>query len=148
VGDLNPDRSSLATELGVAWASPETLLDLDVDVLVPASLGRLLTLDVVSRLRCRVVVGPANNQLASPAVADALANLGILWAPDIVVNAGGVLYGVLREVHKVSHEAALGRVTNIGDTLRGVLRDAAATGRTPREIVRVMADRARDQPGR
>lgn len=145
--DVNPERQSLATELGIAWASPDHLLELDVDVLVPASMGGLLTLDIAGRLRCRAIVGPANNQLASPAVAGALATRGIIWAPDIVVNAGGALYGVLREVHEVSHADAMDRVIGIGSTLSGVLRDSAETGRTPSQIVRVLADRAREGLG-
>ncbi|MBA3339467.1 MAG: Glu/Leu/Phe/Val dehydrogenase family protein [Geodermatophilaceae bacterium] len=140
--DVNPQGRVLAAELGVAWTSPEDLLDLDVDVLVPASLGRLLTSEVVSRLRCRAIVGPANNQLATPSVAGDLASRGIIWAPDVVVNAGGALYGILRDVHDLSHTEAMRRVTDIGSTLHGVLEKSAATGRTPSEIVRVLADRA------
>lgn len=146
VGDLDVERRPLAEALGIAWVRPDDLLELDVDVLVPASMGGLLTHDVVSRLRCRAIVGPANNQLASPTVAEALAARGIIWAPDIVVNAGGVLYGVLREMYHVSHAEALRRVTDIGQTLDGVLRKSTATGRTPGHIVREIADRARMQP--
>ncbi len=61
------------------------------------------------------------------------------------MNAGGVLYGVLREMYHVSHEEALRRVTDIGQRLDGVLRNSAATGRTPWHLVREIADRARMQ---
>ncbi|MCO1658344.1 Glu/Leu/Phe/Val dehydrogenase dimerization domain-containing protein [Pseudonocardia humida] len=120
---------------GVATTDPYSLLDLDTDVLVPASLGHLLTRDVVSRLRCRAVVGPANNQLADPSVGELLVERGITWAPDVVVNGGGAIYVVLRETAGAGHEEAMARVGAIGDTVREVLGDAARTGTTPSAAV-------------
>ncbi len=63
----------------------------EVDVLVPCALGGLFDDETVPRLRCRVVAGAANNQLADDHVADLLQARGILWAPDFVVNAGGLI---------------------------------------------------------
>ena len=69
---------------------PERALEADVDVL---SRGRWAgsSDDTVPRLRCRIIAGAANNQLADDGVADLLAAAGILWAPDFVVNAGGLI---------------------------------------------------------
>jgi leucine dehydrogenase len=120
---------------GVAMTDPDSLLDLDVDVLVPASLGHLLSREVVARLRCRAVVGPANNQLADDSVGALLVERGIAWAPDVVVNGGGAIYVVLRETGKAGHEEAMARVGAIGDTVREVLTAAARTGTTPSAAV-------------
>jgi leucine dehydrogenase len=129
--DIDPTR----TVPGAATAAPDDLLDLRVDVLVPASLGGLLTTAVAARLRCRAVVGPANNQLAEPAAGQVLAERGITWAPDVVVNGGGAIYVVLREADAATHDEAMARVEGIGDTVREVLREAERTGLTPGEVV-------------
>ena len=142
--DIDPDRRRLAADLGIAWTTPDELLELAVDVLIPASLGGLITRDVVARLRCRAVVGPANNQLAGPDLADALLARDITWAPDVVVNAGGVIYGVLREMHHRDHHDALRRVIRIGDTVDTLLREAARRSLSPG---RVAAELARDARG-
>jgi leucine dehydrogenase len=129
--DIDPDR----TVPGAATAAPDDLLDLPVDVLVPASLGGLITTAVAARLRCRAVVGPANNQLADPAAGRVLAERGITWAPDVVVNGGGAIYVVLREADAATHDEAMARVEGIGDTVRDVLREAERTGHAPGEVV-------------
>jgi len=86
----------------------------------------------VPRLRCRVVAGAANNQLADEAVADLLADRGVLWAPDFVANAGGIV-NISVELRPDGYDPAVARtrVRAIGDTLRRVYADARARGATP-----------------
>jgi leucine dehydrogenase len=84
----------------------------------------------VSRLRCAAIVGPANNQLATDDVADSLRQRDILWAPDFVANAGGVIYALAREVEGVGHGEAIDRVHGIGTTLAEILTTADRAGRT------------------
>jgi leucine dehydrogenase len=91
----------------------------------------VLTPDVVAGLQCRAVVGPANNQLATDDVADLIAARDIVWAPDFVVNAGGVVYGALVDVSGIAPEDALAKVREIGTTLRRVYAMASDTGTTP-----------------
>jgi leucine dehydrogenase len=125
------DERKRALVLGAEWATPDAILGAEVDVLVPAALGGLLTPGTVPRLRCRAVAGPANNQLDAPATADLLHARGIVWAPDHVVSAGGVVYATQVELHGATHEAATARVEAIGDTLRRLLSAASAHGTTP-----------------
>jgi leucine dehydrogenase len=141
VGDIDETKRDLAAELGAEWVPPADLLGVQADVLVPASLGGLLTTEVAQRLRCAAVAGPANNQLASGDVAEILAARGILWAPDTVVNGGGAIYGVLRELRGQTHEAAMERVGRIGDTLTEIFASARDDGLTPHEAASQLARR-------
>jgi len=132
VADVDPARRALATEVGATWTDPGTALEAEVDVLAPCALGGILDHESVGRLRCRVVAGAANNQLAGDAVADVLAQRGILWAPDFVANAGGIInIAVELEPEGYSEARATERVLGIGDTLRDIFDRAEAGGMTP-----------------
>ena len=73
------------------------------------------------RLGVRLIVGPANNQLTDDSVAELLAERGIVWVPDHVASAGGVIYTLAREDDGVDHETALKRVDGIEETVRRLL---------------------------
>lgn len=92
VADPRADLTDAVAEAhGAEVVDPDALLSSDLDVLAPCALGAVLNDATVPELRCRIIAGAANNQLATPAVADALAERGIVYAPDFVVNAGGAL---------------------------------------------------------
>lgn len=131
VTDIDAGKRALADELGATWVMPDEAWERATDVVVPAALGGVLTPPVVSRLDCRAVVGPANNQLLSDDVADQLAARGIVWAPDFVVNAGGVIFGALVDVQRADPAEANVRVEAIGDTLRRIFALAANEKVTP-----------------
>ncbi|HEU5032782.1 MAG TPA: valine dehydrogenase, partial [Spirillospora sp.] len=101
----------------------------------------VLTERTVPRLRCRAVVGPANNQLASPDAADLLHRRGILWVPDYVAGAGGVIHAVTTELHRLGPGEARARIAAIEDTVTGLLDTAARLGRTPAEAADALARR-------
>lgn len=130
VSDVNPARKELADELGAAWVGVDDALTLEADLLVPCGLGGVLTSDVIKHLRVRGVVGAANNQLAHVEQAAELAERGILWAPDFVVNAGGVIYLAMASEPGADAAAIDERVATIGETVAQVFKDAAATGTT------------------
>jgi leucine dehydrogenase len=145
VSDIDERHRATARELGAEWLEPGEALFADVDVLIPAALGGILSRDSVPRLRCAAIVGPANNQLTDPDVADALQARGILWAPDFVVNAGGVVFEVGVALDALSDEAALERVRRIGARLQRVFEQSAASGVTPLAVAQAQA-RAALQP--
>ncbi len=89
--DVDEGKRPLADELGADWTDPDAALLADVDVLAPCALGGVLDAETVPALRCRAIAGAANNQLADRSVAEVLTARGILWAPDFVVNAGGIV---------------------------------------------------------
>ena len=93
VSDIDAERArTIAERVGAAIVDPEEAFDTPCDLFSPCATGAVLNADTIPRLRCRVVAGAANNQLAAPVDADRLSAAGILYAPDYVVNAGGVLH--------------------------------------------------------
>ena len=99
------------------------------------------------RLQAPVIAGAANNQLAEDTVADRLAQRGILWAPDFVANAGGII-NISVELEPTGYDAKVARrrVREIGDTLRAIY-DAAAGGITPLTAAMELARRRLADPG-
>jgi leucine dehydrogenase len=141
LSDVDPAKRALGAELGAAWDDPERALTADVDLLVPAALGGVLTEEIVPRLRCTAIAGPANNQLATPAVADLLHRRGIVWVPDYLAGAGGVAYAVTVELRRGTAEDGLARVQAIEDTVIDLLARAQATGTTPARAARELVER-------
>lgn len=103
------------------WVDPDEAHRVDADVLVPAAVGGVLSPETVAELKVKLVVGPANNQLTDDGVADLLAGRGIVWVPDHIAGAGGVIYTFAREDDGDDHVTALERVDAIGTTVRRLL---------------------------
>jgi len=126
---------------------PAHALGMPVDVLCPCALGGLLTPDVVAGLDVEIIVGAANNQLATPGVADALAAADTLYVPDFLANAGGII-NIAHEANGYDQVCALRAVDRIGETTTAVLDRADARGITPvaaaEELVAERLDGARD----
>ncbi len=132
VADVDPAKRALARQLDARWVSPDAALRAEVDVLAPCALGGVLDHETVPELRCAVVAGAANNQLADEGIADLLHARGVLWAPDFVVNAGGIVnIAVELEPEGYDPRRARARVRGIDDTLRRVFADARAIDATP-----------------
>src|SRR4051812_47819353 len=138
-------------EAALAWARtahpqielvPDThaLITSTIDVYAPCALGGALDDDTVRALRAKVVTGGANNQLAHPGIEKELAERGILYAPDYVVNAGGVIQ-VADEIEGFNFERAKLRATGIFETTKRILALAAEEDVSPA----VAADRLAEQ---
>jgi leucine dehydrogenase len=130
VTDVADGKRALAEELGATWVEPAEAHRVEADVFAPCGLGGVLTAEVVRELRVRAVVGAANNQLAEREVAELLRDRGIAWAPDFVVNAGGVVYLDLASSPDVPESELEARIAGIGDVVREVLRGAEASTHT------------------
>lgn len=139
VTDVNPAKADLARDLEAAWIAPGEEHLVAADVFVPAGLGGLLTDDVINSLDAKAVCGPANNPLAARSGADRLAGRGILYAPDFVVNAGGVIYLDLEAKKIGTRTEIMDRVAAIGDTVRRIFAEAAVRGVTPLEAAEGLA---------
>ncbi len=117
VSDVDPRRRELADELGAEWvADPAEALFLDADLIAPCALGGVLDEESVPRLNAPVVAGAANNQLAHDGIGELLHDRGVLWAPDFVANAGGLI-AVSDELHGFDRARVERRIAAIGDTL-------------------------------
>ena len=148
VTDVSP--AAVSAVLGpevTAVGSTEELAALDLDVYAPCALGGALDDATVATLRARVVCGAANNQLAHPGIDKTLADHGVLYAPDFVVNAGGLIQ-VADELEGFSFERAQARASRIYDTTLEVFRIAEADGVPPAVAADRMAERRIADVGR
>jgi len=141
VADVNRNRvDALAREIGAEAIPIERALEEECDVLAPCALGAVLDEKSIPRLQCRAVCGAANNQLAEPADDDALAARGILYAPDFVVNAGGII-NLAEEFVGYDRDRARRRTAEIAETVRRVFAIAREGGIPPGRAAEEMARR-------
>ena len=158
---LEDGASVVATDVSekaLAWAketypqvdivdSAAELVAADIDVYAPCALGGALNDDTVPVLKAKIVAGAANNQLAHPGIEKLLEDRGILYAPDYVVNAGGVIQ-VADEIEGFNFERAKLRATKIYDTTKQLLQLASAEGVPPAVAADRMAERRMAEIGR
>lgn len=129
----------LAEELGAESVAPGAIVDAEVDVFAPCALGAALTEDVVARLKATVVCGAANNQLATPELAERLQERGILYTPDYVANAGGVIEIAWQRREDYSREAVMAHIEGIGTTLGEIFARAEREGQSPAIVADALA---------
>jgi leucine dehydrogenase len=138
VSDVDEAR---AAATGCETVPLEQALATEVDVYSPCAVGGTLNAETIPLLACRAVAGCANNQLAEPADADRLHERGILYAPDYVVNAGGIIQLIGLEDEGWEEPQLEERLTGIGDTLRTLFAEADAEKITPAEAADRMVQR-------
>jgi leucine dehydrogenase len=131
VVDIDAERArSLAQRIGAEVVPPKRAIDRECDIYSPCAMGATLNAESIPRLQCRIVAGSANNQLAEPEDADRLEEAGILYAPDYVINAGGVIYGWGTEQLAWDADTVEARLAGIGDSLTEIYERAQAEGTT------------------
>ncbi|MBI4297039.1 MAG: Glu/Leu/Phe/Val dehydrogenase [Chloroflexi bacterium] len=126
-------------EYAIEIVPPEKIYDVPCDIFSPCALGAVLNDKTIPRLKCRMVVGCANNQLAEDRHGQALMDRGILYAPDFIVNAGGVI-NLSFEFTGYDPEAALDRVKGIYHTMEQVLARAKSQGITTAQAADLLAE--------
>ncbi|MEX2204545.1 MAG: Glu/Leu/Phe/Val dehydrogenase family protein, partial [Actinomycetota bacterium] len=129
LADVDEIRAKeLAAEVGADVVSADEAIETECDVLSPCAIGGVLSAETIPRLRCAIVAGAANNQLSEPEDAERLAERGILYAPDYVVNAGGIIHLAALEMLGEDHARRDERIAGIAGTLAEVYRIADAEG--------------------
>ena len=136
-----------AVHRGVEAVGPDELVAQPMDVYAPCALGGALNDETVAALQAQVVCGAANNQLAHPGIEKALAERGVLYAPDYVVNAGGLIQ-VADEIEGFSEPRARAHAARIYDTTRCVFQLAADEGLAPAVAADRLAERRMREVGR
>jgi leucine dehydrogenase len=144
IADISADRAAeVAAATGARVIPADAALMQPCDVLAPCAMGGILDATSIPALRCRIVAGAANNQLATHDDGDRLREAGILYAPDFVINAGGVLHVVGLEMEGWTRAQVDERLEGIGGTLADIFRTAEADGiSTHVAAERLAADRA------
>ncbi|MCT2398989.1 Leu/Phe/Val dehydrogenase [Novosphingobium mangrovi (ex Huang et al. 2023)] len=146
IADIDDTRCArLAEDLGVRVAPIAEIAEVEAEVFAPCALGGALSEASVSALRASLVCGAANNQLADPSVAQMLLDRGIAYAPDYVVNAGGII-NVAAEYLGESSDDVRARVLRIGPRTADVLDRASQEGLPPSVVADRMAEHLMRRP--
>jgi leucine dehydrogenase len=140
VADVDEEQArQVAAEVGGEVVPAREALTTECDVYAPCAVGGTLSAETIPTLGCRIVAGSANNQLVEPEDAARLHGRAILYAPDYVINAGGVLQLLGLEALGWDEDELERNLAGIGDTLRRLYRDADASGITPAEAAEHLA---------
>jgi leucine dehydrogenase len=136
----------LAAELGGDAVAADRVMGIGCDVFSPNALGAILDEEGIARLDCAIVAGGANNQLAREGDGAVLAGRGILYAPDYVINAGGIInvgleylcrqHGSPCDINEVRR-----RIAQIPERLEAIWRESDETGQSPDIVADAMARR-------
>jgi leucine dehydrogenase len=141
LADVDSARAkALADELGASAVATDEVLAADVDIVAPCALGAVLTEQSVAAIRARAVAGGANNQLATGAEGRMLLDRGILYAPDYVINAGGIV-SVLRHIDGADDDAINARIDLIPGRLEAIWDESATSGEPANAVADRMAQR-------
>ena len=142
VADVNRDSlKDVGDTVKVSEVSPRDILFHDVDILVPCALGNVLNSETIPRIRAKVIAGAANNQLATELDGQRLAERGILFAPDYVINAGGVISVAREYLGHSSEDEVRSEVNRIPERLNEIFTEADTTDRPTNVIADELARR-------
>ena len=142
IADVDAGRvQRLADETGATIVSPDAILSLEADILSPCALGAILTEASIASLNTPIIAGGANNQLATRDDGRRIAARGILYAPDYVINAGGIINVSTEFLDDGDAGLVRRRIEAIPDRLDTIWAESAATGRDPAAVADAMAQK-------
>ncbi|MEM9632128.1 MAG: Glu/Leu/Phe/Val dehydrogenase dimerization domain-containing protein [Pseudomonadota bacterium] len=140
VSDINQTALDKArTELGAEICPVDAIFETEIDIFAPCALGGVLSATSARKLTAGLVCGAANNQLATPDVAEVLRARNIQYLPDYVVNAGGII-SVASEIHKAGPGYREDRLTGIAARIRDILSVSRRTGKTTIQVADNMVE--------
>jgi leucine dehydrogenase len=142
IADVDQEKAQrLADKAGGTAVSPDEILGMEADLLSPCALGAILNEETIAALKVPVVAGGANNQLATPEDGKRLHDRGILYAPDYVINAGGIINVCTEYLGDGDAALVRQRIEGIPVRLEQVWAESAASGRDPASVADAMAQR-------
>jgi leucine dehydrogenase len=142
IADIDEAKAkALAERSGGKVVSPNEILGLEADVLSPCALGAILDEATIPRLKVPIVAGAANNQLATPEDGERLLKRGILYAPDYVINAGGIINVCTEYLGDGDASLVRHRIERIPERLEQIWSEGAESGRDPAAVADAMAQR-------
>ncbi len=142
LADVNADRArALATELGAKAVAADTILATEAEIVSPNALGAILTEASIDALRAKAVAGGANNQLATPADGQRLHERGIVYAPDYVINAGGIINVGLEYLGHGDEAEVKARIARIPARLEEIWAESERSGEPSSAVADAMAKR-------
>ena len=140
VADINQEAVKEAVDrFGARAVSIDDALSADVDIFSPCALGGSINAETIGDIKAKVVAGAANNQLKTPDMDQALTDRGILYAPDYVINAAGVISVGLEILGRWTSDDLTRRIDAIGDTLTEIFKRGADADRPTGMIADAMA---------
>ena len=134
-------RARAAETDGVEVVEPDAIYDVPSDIFAPCALGGVLNEETIPRIQAPIVCGAANNQLREDADAGRLQERGILWAPDYIANAGGVINVYFEYGRTYDREAAMAKASEIFDTTTQVIETSREQGITTHAAADALAER-------
>jgi leucine dehydrogenase len=142
IADVDQAKAAkLADAAGGTVVSPDEVLGMEADVLSPCALGAILDEQTIAALKVPVVAGGANNQLARPGDGQRLHERGILYAPDYVINAGGIINICTEYLNDGDASLVRQRIEGIPDRLEQIWEESGSTGQDPATVADAMAQR-------
>ena len=142
LADLNENRAAaLALELGATHVPASEILDVEADIFSPCALGAILNDTTIPALRVKAIAGGANNQLARPEHCKMLKDRDILYAPDYVINAGGIINVALQYLEDADVGMVRAKIAEIPGRLVRIWDESDRTGHPPAEVADSMAQR-------
>jgi leucine dehydrogenase len=142
IADVDTSRAQeLANLTGGKVVDPAEIMTLEADLLSPCALGAIFTEQSIAALKVPIVAGGANNQLATPQDGARIHDRGILYAPDYVINAGGIINVSTEFLGDGGPDLVRSRIEAIPDRLEQVWTESASTGRDPAAVADAMAQR-------
>lgn len=145
ITDIHQDQlKAVAEKTGATIVAPEAIYEADVDIFAPCALGAILNPGTLGKLKVKAVAGGANNQLATPEIGHELMQMGILYAPDYVINGGGII-NVASELKARATGGSYdpqwveGKLKRLAETLDEIFTRAKAEGKPPHEVADLVA---------
>ena len=142
VSDIDPERANeIAKYYNATIVAPEDIIGLDVDIFAPCALGAVINATSIPTLKCKIIAGAANNILKDAETdGKAIHEMGILYAPDYVINAGGLI-NVYQEIIGYDYESVIRQVDIIYDRIREIIRTSKETDTPTYLVADMMAEK-------